>query len=365
MSDFAADTAATPAPIPGDAGTPAPTTEPVISEDAMMEQVWAKSHPQERVDRADDGKFTGREGANTEPPDGQAEGEGQGVQSAPAETPLPANWDGMDEVWGKIPADARTKIAEHQQRQHAKLSDLGRKVAAYEPMAQVASEFAEYFNGNLTLPGPDGKPVRIAPHDGVRYLAGIQRAMDKQPVETLLSIMDTYKVRDKIAAHLSGQAPAQPQGDAALLSRIDQLENIIRKSSDPSLIEQVVDRKNARAAHEQEVSRLMDPKGSRPLAPDIEAETLAFFIGKAWKALGDDAGIEAVFDHAYKAAVEADPALRAKAEAARKAAEDTAAKAESAKRGASVNLRSTAAGKPRQLSDDELMEEVWRKNGLN
>lgn len=335
-----------------------------VSEDAAMDAVWDRLVTSNGAER-ENGKFVSpdpekraaAEAAKDTPLEG-GEGEAQAdTSTVAADAPLPANWNGLDEVWAKIPVDARTAIAEHQQQQHAKLSDMGRKVATYEPLQQAASEFAEYFNGNLK--GADGKPIQAA--DGIRYLANIQRMMDKDSEGTILSIIDTYGVRDKIAARLGGTAAA-PAADpnAALLDKIDRLEkHILTNGLDPSKVEQIVDRRESKRQHEEEVIRLTSAK---PLFSKIPDARMVFFINEAWTKLGDTADKAAVLDHAYNAAIEADPALRAQSEAAKKAAADTAAKAEAAKRGTSVNLRSTGTGAPRTVSEDEAMEEVWRKH---
>lgn len=335
------------------------STDVVATEDAQLESAWAKLHPQDRVERAADGKFTSQ---NTETPLEGGEGEGQQVDpsTVAADVPLPANWNGLDEVWGKIPADARAAIAEHQQQQHAKLSDMGRRVAAYEPLQAAASEFAEYFNGNLK--GADGRPIN--PADGIRYLANIQRMMDQDAESTLLSIIDTYGVRDKLAARLGakmdGTAPAN-DANTALLEKIDRLEKHILTNglTDPSKVEQIVERREQQRQHEEEVIRLTTAK---PLFSKIPEQRMVFFINEAWDKLGPDATKQSVLDHAYNAAIEADPALRAQSQAATQAARDTAAKAEAAKRGASVNVKNTASGAPRTVSEDEAMEEVWRRH---
>lgn len=342
------------------------TADAPLSEDAAMDAAWAKFHPEERVER-ENGRFVSpdpekraaAEAAAQTPLEG-GEGEGQVDPSTVAtDVPLPANWQGLDEVWAKVPPDARAAIAEHQIAQHKTLSDMGRKVAAYEPLNEVAAEFAEYFNGNLR--DADGQPMH--PADGVRYLANIQRQMDANPVETLLSIMDTYQARDKIAAALGvkagdGTAPATDT-TTALLAKIDRLEAAIRATNDPSKIEQVIDRRETQRQHEEEVSRLTS---SKPLYSEIPEHRMVFFINEAWQTLGQDATKQQVFDHAYNAAVEASPTLRVKSQAATLAATDTAAKAEAAKRGTSVNVTSTAQAKPRVKSEDEAMEEVWSKH---
>lgn len=337
-----------------------------LSEDAAMEAVWDKLVVSNGAER-ENGKFVSpdpekraaAEAAKQAPLEGGEEGDA--AASTVADVPLPANWAGKDGLWAKLPADVKAEIAEHQTAQHAKFSDMGRKVATYEPLQQAASEFAEYFNGNLK--GSDGKP--IAPADGIRYLAGIQRAMDRDPVNTILSIMDTYQARDKVAALLGVKAADGAQPDqvgaqlSAALAKIDRLESHLSALSDPSRIEKVVDEKTDRLRHEQEVSRLT---ASKPLYAEIPEEDMVFYINKAWKTLGQDAQIGAVFDHAYTAAIEANPALRAKSQAASKAANDDAAKAEAAKRGNSVNVKSTASTKPAKQSEDDAMEEVWRKH---
>lgn len=342
-------------------GESAPVVE-ALSEDAQMDEVWNKLHPEDRVERGNDGKFVSRNADGTETPLEGGEGEEQPVDPATVTTdvPLPANWNGLDEVWGKLPAELRGPIAEHQKEQHAKLSDYGRKVAMFEPLQQAAAEFSEYFNGSLK--DKDGQPIH--PADGVRYLANIQRMMDSDPVNTLLSITDSYGARDKLAAALGikaepGQQPDPSARENALLAKIDRLEARIVEFADPSRIERVVEERTAKSKHEEEVSRLTS---SKPLYAEIPEEDMVFWINKAWKALGQDAAKDAVFDHAYNAAIEASPTLRAKSQAATKAAEDKAAKAEAAKRGASVNVKSTAGNaKPKPQSDDEAMEEAWRR----
>lgn len=335
----------------------APVNDVIVSEDDQLESAWAKLHPQDRVERGENGKFVS---PNAETPPEGGEGEvAVDTSTVAADVPLPANWNGLDAVWAKIPADARTAIAEHQQQQHAKLSDYGRKASQWEPLQQAASEFAEYFNGNLK--DADGQPIN--PADGIRYLANIQRLMDKDPVTTLLSITDTYGAREQLAAALGvkadGTAPATDT-NTALLAKIDRLERVIQDANDPSKIEKVVERREQQRLHDEEVSRLTS-KEAKPLFDKIPEKRMVFFINEAWDQLGQDAAMSAVLDHAYNAAIEADPALRAQSQAAKKAAEDTAAKAEAAKRGAAVNVKSTATGASRTISEDDAMEEVWRK----
>jgi len=339
-----------------------PVGETALNEDAQLETAWAKFHPEERVERAENGKFVSSnpDKASETPLEG---GGGEEPTADPstvtADVPLPANWQGKDELWSKIPVEARGEIATFQNQQHAKLSELGRAVAAYEPIHNVGQDVVNYLNEAAQRQGAayDGPTT---PAEGVAYLFNIQRMMDADPVTTILQIADTYGTRDKLAAALG--VTGAPQGDQnkLLLAEIAELKRTIASNRfDPAMIEQVVDQKTARAEHDKEVSRLLS---SKPLANEIEPDDLVFFINKAWKALGQDAAKQAVFDHAYNAAVEANPTLRAKSQAVTSTAKDAAEKAEAAKRGSSVNVKSTAQTAPRKQSEDEAMEEVWRKH---
>lgn len=354
-------TSVDPAIIGNGADTAAP------SDDAAMDAVWDRLHPQDRVER-DNGKFVSpnpdkRAEAQTAPLEGGEGGEQAGTSTVPADVPLPANWQGKDALWAKLPAEVKAEIAPILSEQHVKLSDMGRKVSALEPLNGVGQEVVKYLTtaaqrGGATYDGPKTSA------EGVSYLFNIQRMMDQDAPATLLQIMDTYGVRDKVAALLGAKTAegADPAADPnrQLLAEIAELKRTIASNRfDPAAVEQVIDQKTAKADHDKEVSRLLQ---SKPLAADIEPDDLVHFIKKAWKALGPDAAKPAVFDHAYNAAVDANPTLRAKSQAAVQAAKDAAEKAEAAKRGNSVNVRSTAATKPAKVSEDDAMDEVWRKH---
>ena len=324
---------------------------------AVMNEVWDRLHPQERVDRSEDGKFASKDQGTETPLEG-GEG-GEPAASTVADVPLPANWVGKEALWAKLPADTKAEIAEHQKDQHARLSDMGRKVAAYEPLNNVGADIAAYLQSAAEKQGEAYSGPRTAA-EGISYLFNIQRSMDRDPVNTVLSIIDTYGAREKIAAALGVKAGDAPgDGTQALLAEIGSLKSQLASLNDPSRIEQVLDRRESKRQHEEEVSRLA---GAKPLYAEIPEDDMVFYINKAWKQLGQDATKQQVFDHAYNAAIEASPTLRAKAQAASDAAKDAAAKAEGAKRGASVNVKSAATDKARKLSDEELMEDVWRKH---
>lgn len=342
---------------------PAEAVSGELSNDAAMEAAWNAMQDDDAGEgdqlRGEDGKFAAKEGEETKTAEleGAAEGEEpKDGNSAVTETdvPLPSNLYGLDAEWASLTPEARARFAERSNELNARMSDMGRQVSQFKPLQEASAEFAEYFNGNLK--GADGNPISAA--DGIRYLANIQRSMDRDPANTLMNIIDTYGARQQVAQLLGVQAAPVDSTNRELLSKIDRLEAIISKANDPSNVESIIENRELRS----EGQRLKD---SEPLVKEIPTARWDFFVKEGAETLGPNATVKAVFDYAVKAAIEADPALRAKTQAAKQAATGDKQKAEAAKRATGVNVTSTSTGKARTLTDDEAMNAKWAEMGLN
>lgn len=348
--------------------TEATTTDTGPSLDNELDGIWDRAFVTNGADRGEGGKFKSpnageqdtaqAEGERQAQDAGSLEGETAGEQagSTPATASLPPNWQGKPELadaWEAIPAEKRSVIAQHEQELHSRLSDMGRQVATLKPLQDVTSEFAEYFNGNLSW--SDG--TKITPADGIRYLANIQRQMDQNPLETLLSIAETYNLQDHLAKKFGGQVQAVPQDQKVLLNEIAELKRTIAGLNNPANVEQVIESRELKA----EAKRLRE---SEPLIAEIPTSRWNYFVNEGLETLGEGATLKSVFDYALKAAIEADPALRAKAQTAAQAVDNgaNAKKAEAARRAAQVNVTSTSSGKPKQPSLDDELAGVWDKH---
>lgn len=334
--------------------------------DTELDGIWDRAFVTNGADRGEGGKFKSPNGGEQDTAQadtqqatdaGSLEGETAGEQagSTPVAVPLPPNWQGKPELaaaWEAIPAEQRQIVAQHEQELHSRLSDMGRQVSTFKPLQEAAAEFAEYFNENLT--GADGQ--RINPADGIRYLANIQRAMDRAPLETLMSIADTYNLREQLAKAFGGQVQAVPQDTKVLLNEIAELKRTIAGLNSPANVEQVIEKRELT----NELSRFAETK---PLWAQVEAD-LPFFITKAKTQLGDAATRTQVLERAYDLAVQADPALRAQTQTAAQAVTSgkDAQKAEAAKRAAEVNVTSTSSGKQKQPSLDDELSAIWEKS---
>lgn len=319
------------------------------SDDAALGAVFDQFERDNGSARDEAGKFTNANGA--EASDGSSqEGEETGEVQANTEVsspsadpvPLPANWNGMDADWAKIPADVQAKIAARDNALHTRMSEQGRQIAEFRPYTEVFERNKDLLSGKTM---PDGTAPTML--QGVDFLFSAQRRLDQNPIAGLIEIADRYGVRQHLAAALSGQIeiPADQQSPALTASDIAKIVRELQQEDT-----------TARTANE-EVSRLAKDK---PLYAEIAEDDMVHAIHKARAKLGDAASHEAVFDLAYDMAVNADPDLRKKAAAATKAAaaEDPKRTAD-ARRATSVNVTSTTTGKSRQLTEDELLGQAY------
>lgn len=341
------------------------------SSDEALGAVFDRYERDNGAARGEDGRFQSdnpsqaETGADAPLEGGEGEGAAGDISTPPVDVPLPTNWKGKEELWGKIPADIRAEVAEHAAGLHKTLSEQGRVLAAMRPYNEVASKYQDYWNGTKG---------NWKPNEAFDALMEVQASMDERPAETLLAIAEKYGVTADIAARLgakAGEAGEGAEGSAAqqdhidkLLNRIGELERVIKDSRvDPSKIDEQI---NARLKEEKTVSettslinRLLP---DMPLYAQVEGD-LVPFITMAQAKLGDTATPEAVLKRAYDMAVNADPDLRAKATALKTSAVAPDPKrVADAKRANSANLRSTATGTTRDASEEELLGAVFDKH---
>lgn len=338
------------------------TAAPVgnVDVDADLGAVWDRLERDNGAAR-ENGKFASankEETAITQEPLEGGEGEAAAVAetSTPeaVEVPLPSSWRGKDDLWAKIPADLKEPLRAHQEELHKTLSQQGQALSAYRPIGDVIQKYSDYF---------DGRRASYKPAEAVEYMFGLQRSMDDNPVETLLQIADSYQLRPKLAEMFGGQGGEQTDNSQVLLAKISQLESTLREMGDPSKIDARItsklkeDREYSQV--EEEISRVSK---DMPLYAEIPEQDMVYFINKSWEKLGGAASKEAVLKSAYDMAINADPDLRAKAAAVKAAASGDPERVAAARRANATNIRSTSTGKSRELTDDELLAQVYDKN---
>ncbi|MBZ9926786.1 hypothetical protein [Mesorhizobium sp. BR1-1-4] len=353
----------------------APTSDVVVdntvTEDAALGAVWDKMERDHGAER-EDGKFVSpnpekrADVAATASPKGGEGGEpaGDGLTPSAGTVPLPDNWKGLQGAdvvkgaWEKTPAEIRAFVAAREQDLQSRLSDHGRQISAAKPVQEAIDKFAHYFDPVKGRKTADGSVV--TPARAIEFLFQAQANLDAAPVESLLALADSYGVRDKLAAAF-GQTVQQ--GESELRREIAGLKQMLASAHNPATIDDRINQKlQERTDQQSAAEELTRLSADKPLYSEIPEVDMVEAIHKARRKLGDAASKEAVFTMAYDMAVNADPDLRAKAAAAKPAATNGAAKIESARRAAAVNIPSTASGRGRALTEDEELAAVYDRN---
>ncbi|MCA0000954.1 MULTISPECIES: hypothetical protein [unclassified Mesorhizobium] len=321
-----------------------------ISEDEALGALYDEAEQEDDAGPTRDqgGKFTAADG-KTAADNASLEGEGKGEAGddaagstlAASVVPLPANWNGMDADWAKIPPDVQAKIAARDTDIHKRMSDQGRQLTAFQPIAESIERNKDLLAGKTT---PDGRPF-TAPA-AIDALLNAQRRLETNPVAGLLEIAQRFGVIEQIAQVLAGQAKVPADRQTAALGAAD-VERIVREKMNESA---------TASAMEAELSRLSKDK---PLYSEIPEEDMVHSISKARAKLGDSASPEALFDLAYDIAVNADPDLRTKAASLKTAAAHDPKRTADAKRANSVNVTSKSTGKSRELTEDEKLSALY------
>jgi hypothetical protein len=235
----------------------------------------------------------------------------------------------------------QAKIAARDTEIHARMSDLGRQASAFKPLNDVLERHSDLL-ANKKLPDGSAVTKEVA----VDFLMNAQRRLETNPIAGLIEIADRFGVRQHLAAALTGQMriPADPQPAGILPADVERI------------VKGALTEDAASKAAAEELSRLSKDK---PLYSEIAEDDMVHSIHKARTRLGDAASKEAVFDLAYDMAVNADPDLRAKAAATKKAAATDPKRTADAKRANAVNVTSNATGRTRELTEDELLARAF------
>lgn len=331
---------------------PEVTPEVPVDIDAELSAVFDRVETNNGSERGEDGKFTS---PNPEPEQPEAQGEqetpesvlegaeageadgGDGSTLSTPSVPLPANWNGKEELWAKVPAELQPEIAALQGELQHRLTQQGRQIADSKPLMDAIGEYRHLFEG------------RIDPVEGIKNLARAQEQLENPNTRyhALMGIIDSLGARDAVYQLLTGQAqlPAsQPQQPKV---NIDQVVE-----------SKLSERMSAREA-ESAISMFAQ---SNPMWNELPEEQQTHYT-RAAKFMMPNAPHGDVLKKALNLAIEDTPALKARMMAAAKPAiVPKPVSSEAAKRANSVNVPSTATGKVREPSEDELLAAIYERN---
>jgi len=250
----------------------------------------------------------------------------------------------MADIWGKLPEPERDRLGKWSQELHSKMSDQGRQIATLREFQPLVEHMQQAFPDKF---GPNGMP----PVQGLAALVDAAYVLDRNPVQALLQLAEENGAID----HLRQALGVQNQGQAGqiitgLQNEIRELRRELAGAAAPDRIQQQIEHAMTVREIASSVERF---KAEKPFYADVEAD-LPSYIEIAWSKKPDASPAE-IHQLAYDMAVNADPAVRVKAQAAaQRAAPKPDPKAAAAKKAASINVTSTANGAAPMSEDDEM-----------
>lgn len=312
--------------------------------------------------RADDGRFTPKDGAAPVDPAAEVVAEPEKTTPlVPAVAP-PRSWPKeMAEKFGTLPPEVQTYVNQREIESHKAISTLGQQVKQYEPVARVLQENRATFERNGTTY-----------EAGVAALVAAQNALDQNPENGLAFLAKTYgvdlrnlvtKIYGPQGAETDHNGLAPDPEIVSLRSELAQLKQQIEYSASQQTSREkaAIEAKqnNERDSLQTRISKFAEGKADfDQVAPEILANMTA--LQQSDPGLSPDE----LLQQAYERAIWANPKTRAaqiKSEEARRLQEAAKAAAES-KRAGSINVR----GAPKPTAEagdiDSDLRSVWRKN---
>lgn len=328
------------------------TVSQEVSDDDALAAIWDKAdQPEEpkeepKAEEGADEKAADDAGEGEEAPD-QAEDAEDSVEP-PSELPR-----GVKEHWKDIPESAREAILESQRGLSRKLSEQGRLIEGISPIRDALTDAIQKRPELANM-----RPQDMA--RDVMQLAEVSANFQSRPVETMLGLIQQHGLQDAMRQALSGQQPTQDsQRENQLLQKISGLERKVQELTDPNFLQQQFSQYDGRKSA---TSAVEDFASKADHWSDVEAEMPRFIA--AVKQISPDASPQDVLSDAYDLAVKKlVPEAKATPQPAAQEAAKTVdpEKTEAARKAKSVNVRDTASGKFRSMTEEEELAAVYAR----
>lgn len=321
-----------------------PTETPAPSQEAEAKPEETTSETRERDEQ---GRFVAKQPSEAVEEGKEAEETAETVEQPENDAPsiLPKN---IRDRWGDLDAELKTVLTDQQTRMSQALAEAGKQKQAigpiYDKVLQAAKEFPQLA---------EMQPGQIA--DEVFDLARWASSLQQDPVGSLLSMAEQHGAMDALKQRLGGtQQPQEGASEvsevAALKEQITGLQGQIQQLMDPSRISEAVTQQVNQNSVQSEVQAFA---ASKPDWAEIEPD-LADFIPVAQR-LQPEGTSRDILEAAYEMAKYALPNTRTRLLTER----ETRAAQE---RATAVNVNSQGTASSAELTDDQLMNQVWAKH---
>lgn len=341
MQDLAA-----PDGLAGEAAiSPAPPSEP--TEDDLLSAAYDKltqeeptveDAPPEPVDEAPDSDANETETAEQ-------------AAKEPAEPPPSFLPGPVKEKWNDLDPAVREAIAQSQGEMSRKLADASRQMQGLGPMREKLIEISREYPQALNM-----KPEQVL--DQAKQLMDIGRTLDERPLETLISIAEQKGVTGQLADFFNGR---QVQPNNAARQHISQLQAEIRglkaqleQVGNPQYLQEQMSSFMAQTKTLDEVTNFAQSAEHWEKVEPHLPQIIPFVRDTMPGASNAD-----ILKASYEMAIQ-----RLVPQATRPGGDEPPVtadpkKAEAALKAKSVNVQGSMSGKPRTMSEDELLSAAF------
>lgn len=316
---------------PAPSESSAPTEQ---EQNAELAAIWDK-HNEEPAEP---------EAAPESTPEAEAEPE---AEPEPIPSSIPTQFRAL---WNELPEDAKTAVQDFTDEANRKLSANGRLVQGIKPIQDVLIE-ATRTHPQLA----DMKPADVA--KDLMQLADQSARFKSDPVNTMMDLINQHGLGEAIGQALQGQPvdQARPQ----LQQHIAQLERQIAQMSDPERIRSMIEQTTAQQTVLGEITSFSAQAEHWDKVEDLMPQFVALE-----KELNPQASEKDILRGAYEAAVSRLVPDAKKAPSGTTDQVVTVADPEKAK--AVLKAKSTNVSgkptKPRPMTEDERLQEIWERH---
>jgi hypothetical protein len=329
------------------AAAPAPATEAMSAQ--VAEALTTTTEDDEPDYSAAFDRITAESPVEAAEPAPEAQEAPAEAEAAPEATEAPTDVPvALRKHWQELPEDARDAVLTSQREMSRKLSDMGRQVQGISPIRDV---LVDAVKANPAI--ANMRPEELA--RDVMELAQFSAAFKSKPMETFISLAQKHNMVDALRQALGGQ-PQQAQQSAALQTKIAALEQQLARAADPEFIREQV---SAVTTQERVLSDVQAYAAQQEHWADVESH-LPKVIPLVKEAM-PDASAKDVLAKAYELALQTyRPDLKAKAQAAvEAAAQPDPERAKAAIQAKSINVTGRTAGKPREMTEEEIYSAAY------
>ena len=311
---------------------PAPEAEELLSDD--MPDAGAETSQDEELGAVFDKLHDGDSDEGDE-----AEPEAPAVE-LPSDLPkaLHAHWATMSE-------EARQAVTASHRELSNKLAEQGRQYEGMKPLRDGIAEIAQEF--------PEIKDMSTKQFLGeMRELARVSKAIAQDPVNAIVGVIQQHGLFNALSAYFA-QGPQSGTYVAQMEATVRKLEKQLSEATDPNKLRQNF---QAWTAEDRTVAELNEVASQNEHYAAVE-KYLPQLIPIAREKLPPNAPAKAVLSAAYEMALR--EFLPGKAMPPKNGADPE--KLAAAKKATSVNVSGRGTGKPRQMTEDELLSAAFDK----